>query len=174
MLNNLPVLYSDTPACTLCAICPEPGFCCRAFGLEDNTGGPTYWLDELPAAAECDLRESGLPFTVASISAVHTDENGRQYVTCRYNCPHLTTSGRCSIYADRPEACRNYQPGSDPICVLSKKANPPSPLPDPPVQSDDDGLEIREASPSISRRELAARERELRKRLAAENTFDLD
>jgi Fe-S-cluster containining protein len=33
-------------------------------------------------------------------------------------CPALDDrTGRCTIYADRPQLCRDYAAGSDPLCV---------------------------------------------------------
>ena len=34
-----------------------------------------------------------------------------------FSCDALQTDGRCGIYETRPKLCRDFKPGSDPLCV---------------------------------------------------------
>ena len=34
-----------------------------------------------------------------------------------FSCPKLGPNGRCTIYKDRPELCKTYEPGNDMMCV---------------------------------------------------------
>ena len=36
----------------------------------------------------------------------------------RYGCRNLSPKGRCMDYANRPALCRQFQPMSDPLCIL--------------------------------------------------------
>lgn len=44
-------------------------------------------------------------------------------------CPNLSpTTGRCLDYENRPFACRDYEPGTDRLCVLYEpRIDPPDP-----------------------------------------------
>lgn len=50
----------------------------------------------------------GLPFVPA-----HQDESGMWW----YSCTQLGRDGRCRSYEDRPQLCRVFEPGEDPLCV---------------------------------------------------------
>lgn len=103
----------------LCDVCSKPGACCDDFVLSLTT-----WADEGDegAIAMRDRRE--LPFVLADgpIGGVFQSEEhgGRSYVQRRWRCPALSAGGRCTIYQSRPSPCRNYQSGSDALCVMWK------------------------------------------------------
>jgi Fe-S-cluster containining protein len=105
----------------LCAICPEPGHCCRRFFLNWAGGEElTFWKDGWKAAALEAMHSLGLPFEPFEIRQTFTTDDGIEYVTVHFNCPKVTAEGRCSIYESRPETCRRYRPGSDGLCVFSR------------------------------------------------------
>jgi Fe-S-cluster containining protein len=59
-------------------------------------------------AAEHAALRYGLPFVPA-----HQHPDGRW----DWSCTQLQKDGRCGIYEDRPQLCRTYAAGSDPLCV---------------------------------------------------------
>lgn len=66
------------------------------------------------------MLEMNLPFQPTEIHGLFTDEDsGRRYVTYAYSCPELLPNGRCGIYENRPNVCRDYKPGTDALCVFS-------------------------------------------------------
>lgn len=78
----------------------------------------TFWADVPRLEVLAYMAQLGLPFIPGEISGRWTTEEGREYVTYRYDCPMLGEDGRCTIYADRPDLCRRYEPKSDRLCVL--------------------------------------------------------
>lgn len=105
----------------LCDVCAKPGACCDNFVLS-----LTHWADEGDEGAIGRRDSKELPFELADgpIAGVYRSEehDGRSYVTRRWRCPALSFGGRCTIYLNRPNACRNYESGSDPLCVMWKPA----------------------------------------------------
>lgn len=92
---------------TMCDSCMSPGACCKRLFL---TGGRLGFRFEQPMTrevAEHEAMRQGLPFVPAD------SENG----IWRWTCPALQDDGRCGIYESRPEVCRRYEPGRDPLCV---------------------------------------------------------
>jgi Fe-S-cluster containining protein len=77
------------------------------------------WDDGPPGEARRVVRESGLPFQPISKADTWLDEeSGRTYSTYEYKCPKLDHgTGRCTIYEDRPQLCRTYEPRQDGLCV---------------------------------------------------------
>lgn len=98
----------------LCDICTDPGRCCRKFVLNRGADGlVTHWDDE-PLVIPNDL-----PFEFADKHSTHVDaESGRTYSAYWYSCPKLGPGGRCTIYAERPQLCRDYAAGSDGLCAM--------------------------------------------------------
>lgn len=45
------------------------------------------------------------------------NEPGSDGVVPVFDCPLLGEDGRCTDYDGRPELCRLYEAGSDPICA---------------------------------------------------------
>jgi Fe-S-cluster containining protein len=58
--------------------------------------------------AEHLVLENGAPFIPAAQMA-----SGEWF----FSCTQLQTDGRCGAYEDRPQVCRSYVAGSDPLCV---------------------------------------------------------
>lgn len=98
----------------------------------------TLWADATPddardrlagILAEADgpdglARPSGKapPFRLLEVlpGTLQVDEaSGDKFGTAMWACDALDkATGRCSIYADRPNLCREYQPLSDGLCAL--------------------------------------------------------
>lgn len=95
---------------TLCDVCLEPGACCKRLHLTGFSEDPLR-QPQLPMSherAEHFAMSAGLPFR-----PLEQNERG----VWLWECTALLPNGRCSIYEDRPELCRAYKPGSDPLCV---------------------------------------------------------
>lgn len=93
---------------SMCDTCLEPGRCCKRIFL---SGGLDPHFLQLPMSyerAEHAALASGLPFVP-----------GQQLPDGRWqwSCYQLQADGRCGIYENRPQLCRDYKPGSDPLCV---------------------------------------------------------
>lgn len=101
---------------SLCDKCYAPGACCKRFKLSCASGQPvTFWTDE---PIEDQLRAKGLPFEPVEQLGEWTDpDSGRMYAAFEYNCPLLRLDGRCGDYENRPNLCRQFEPGSDTLCV---------------------------------------------------------
>lgn len=110
---------------SLCDTCIKPGACCRGLGLHNSEGSLFF---ETPLHALVAMASYGLPFLPVDSWYDHyaqadwwADNKARIFT---YNCPALDADGRCSIYENRPQLCRDYQPGSDPLCVMHKPLEP--------------------------------------------------
>lgn len=102
---------------SLCDACSKPGACCRSFLLIANGATLTSWDDEGEAGALSVAKGQGLPFVPNEKRETYLDESGRAYSAWNYRCPLLTESGRCGDYENRPQLCRDYEPGTDGLCV---------------------------------------------------------
>ena len=95
----------------LCAVCLEPGACCKKLNL---SGGPRSALGEHVGSpmsferAEHIALKVGIPFRPSEQRA-----DG----TWLWTCNQLTDEGLCGIYESRPALCRSFAPGQDPLCV---------------------------------------------------------
>jgi Fe-S-cluster containining protein len=107
----------------LCDKCFDPGHCCREFWLNVN-----FWDDESVTneklrqySSERSPGNRHAPFEpvrkVDKYSGTKHEETGRTYSQWYWRCPALTSTGKCGIYADRPELCRSYEPASSELCV---------------------------------------------------------
>lgn len=90
---------------SLCDSCYAPGACCKHFTLfgRAEPGDRGLPLDEGNAARA--IAYHGLPFEVIA------DAGGA------VRCSRLLPSGRCGDYENRPQMCRDLEPGLDPLCV---------------------------------------------------------
>lgn len=89
----------------------SPGHCCKSLFLSGHMPGPAGEMFQDPMSferAEHHAMRAGLPFRPLA-----QDDLGRW----RWTCTQLLPNGRCGIYEDRPEVCRRYRPGEDPLCV---------------------------------------------------------
>lgn len=96
---------------SLCDTCISPGRCCKDLHL---TGGAYDNRAEVPRsfeAAEHWAMREGLPFRPLRMDIHHGQ------LSWRWWCPALTSEGRCSIYENRPQLCKSFVAGSDPLCV---------------------------------------------------------
>jgi Fe-S-cluster containining protein len=105
---------------SLCDRCYAPGQCCKGFTLFTPEGEErTFWV-EGDDTVEDYLGEHELPFTPELLEEFADPETGRKYGSYRFSCAKLDGDGRCSIYDDRPEICRNFEPaGGSLLCVHS-------------------------------------------------------
>lgn len=93
---------------SMCDVCLSPGACCRRMSLSGgnpvaNIAGPMS-----RERAEHLALHHGLPFVPGEQKL-----DGTWY----YSCTQLQKDGRCGIYEERPDLCRRYDAGSDPLCV---------------------------------------------------------
>lgn len=99
-----------------CDVCAYPGHCCKGFAPN-----VVSWLDEGKAGMQEVLNDKGLPF-VPEAPVPHQQlkepETGREYGYWWFSCPHLDSTGRCGIYLNRPQLCKDFQPYSDQLCVM--------------------------------------------------------
>jgi len=111
---------------SLCDTCREPGACCKGLAINIRfpiemppdqvqkhvaEGTPTY---------EGGPNHQPVPTFVPINRATYLDDGELEpkYCTWRFNCTALDEeTGRCNIYRDRPQVCRDFEAGSDPICV---------------------------------------------------------
>lgn len=112
--RNLPILRTEATQ-SFCAICPDPGHCCRKFYFHR-----TYWKDEGLDAAQSELNSWNSPFIIKDWQPqTFKADSGREYAGVICSCSKVTAEGRCSIYENRPRTCRVFAAGSDPLCVFS-------------------------------------------------------
>lgn len=103
-----------------CDTCPVPGNCCRFFELQGGefAVGKSY-LETLVL-----LATRFVPFMPLVRSPI--------FKGWRFWCPNLGRDGRCTDYENRPDTCRKYEVGSDPLCVL----HVPAPAADAPKDTE--------------------------------------
>lgn len=112
---------------SLCDTCAAPGACCKRMRFWLGGDPMTQWVGN-------DLNEDNPQLDLPPVYPVEMVEQwispeGRPYAEYRYGCYALQPDGRCGIYEDRPKLCRDYEPGTDPMCV--HYTPPPE---NPPVQ----------------------------------------
>lgn len=93
----------------MCNRCYSPGACCREMHLSGSIGD----LDQCrPEELDEIMKTNGLPFR---FKRFEERLDGSPYNL--FSCGELLPSGRCGIYSQRPDVCRNYEPLSDSLCV---------------------------------------------------------
>lgn len=106
---------------SLCDKCFVPGACCRRLPLSSSRGPFTVWEGDDPAEELRRFAGPNMPFLPLERRETYTNTapglEPRQYSEWWWTCPKVTPEGRCSIYEDRPETCRIYEPASDHLCV---------------------------------------------------------
>lgn len=108
---------------SVCETCPQPGHCCRSIML----GGGSFAID----AATTDEAEAEMARQNLANASGHGKPEFGGPMPFRplfkrasdgvwiWWCPNLSpATGRCLDYANRPYACRDYEPKSDAICIL--------------------------------------------------------
>ena len=107
---------------SLCDICFAPGQCCKRLHLTTMGGGAiTVWDDKDPVETLTELQGPHQFFPIEKTGTwednVCSDEDQRLYSAFIWGCSALGPDGRCTIYEDRPQVCRDYAPASSPLCV---------------------------------------------------------
>jgi Fe-S-cluster containining protein len=106
---------------SLCDKCYAPGACCKFLylNLQEAGGGP--WMTEVSHEAVADIDRqldlNVLPFEFIGWVWLHKYDGEPLRGVPMFNCPQLLPNGRCGIYEDRPALCRNFEEGSEPLCV---------------------------------------------------------
>lgn len=121
-------MTSKALALPMCEVCSDPGKCCRRLHLD----GPRdlYFWKYLgtPLYALVKMAEMWLPFLPIEPLEyeVEPSEGGakQQARSFFYSCVELRPNGRCGIYEDRPQLCRDFEPGSNPLCVYHVTPEP--------------------------------------------------
>jgi len=96
-----------------CNRCVSPGWCCKNFQINrDFPIGKT--VDEMRAWAAAN--GVGMFAPVCASEYWKTPETERWV----FSCTKLGADGRCMIYESRPPVCRDYEPGTDRLCVHAR------------------------------------------------------
>jgi len=97
---------------SVCDTCPIPGHCCRYLVLNGGYFPPRGGTIERAQAALRADRPFGSPLPFRPLFQM---SDGSWVLWC----PNLDLkTGRCNDYENRPLACSDYEPASDPLCVL--------------------------------------------------------
>lgn len=94
---------------SMCDSCMSPGACCRRLVLSGPFANPM----SLKAVEHLLTSPDWIAQTMGVFRPGHQAEGGRW----EFWCTALDPDGRCSIYEQRPQLCRSYRPGEDPLCV---------------------------------------------------------
>lgn len=105
----------------ICALCPQPGYCCKQFIITREGQQESFWEGETEAVN--DYLKNLPQFEVDGVFSRHyCDEHKTYYVTYWFRCSALK-NGRCTIYSTRPPICQNYKPFSSLLCSFYRFAN---------------------------------------------------
>lgn len=97
---------------SLCDTCREPGYCCHMFALNIYARVGS-WREEM----QLQLDQNGLGYMTPITPGPLATQDTERRVNGFFSCTRLGADGRCSNYDDRPTLCRDYEAGSDPLCV---------------------------------------------------------
>lgn len=114
MSSLLPVLRSEIPAMTMCAVCPKPGHCCHNLMLSEDGEDIVYKNGTPFEEIAAKLRAENLPFEPLAVF----EDHGETF-SCTYKCRNLLPNGLCGDYLKRPQLCRDYAPLDDELCIFS-------------------------------------------------------
>lgn len=96
----------------LCETCRKPGSCCKNFALVSR-----FTKDNWKSEAESLLATHKIDyFKPVRVRPNPTTQNP-DAVSVYFDCERLGLDGRCTNYNERPETCRVFEPGSDPLCA---------------------------------------------------------
>ena len=100
-----------------CEMCTQPGACCVIFPLFRGDIFNSAHLPRKTAREEAEqlLKENGLPFEVRAIEDIEGDPD---YVRVSFGCSKLSKGGYCTIYDERPNTCRIFEPFKSGGCVM--------------------------------------------------------
>ena len=103
---------------SLCQVCRDPGACCRNFpmSLPIPIGSSYAEVERLMR----DNEAAAEPWIALGPDPINgkPQEKKNGYEQWRFACRALTIEGRCSVYEERPFACRHYQPLMDDLCIM--------------------------------------------------------
>jgi Fe-S-cluster containining protein len=94
---------------SMCDRCISPGACCKRLVLSGPFAAPM----SLERAEHLLIDPDWFPQTKGVFRPGNQLPNGRW----EFWCTALKSDGRCGIYEDRPQLCRDYRPGADGLCV---------------------------------------------------------
>lgn len=118
-MRVIPIIAFEAWESAICARCVEPGHCCKRFHLSGENGSFVCWDEDEPA------------HTIEHFHAIERlwqwtvefgPDTGRTYSAWVWTCDKLGDDGRCTIYEDRPDLCRRFEPLSDGLCIMGKRA----------------------------------------------------
>ncbi len=99
-----------------CDSCSDPGRCCRQFYLATRENGTAeVRTGTTRDEARRQMEAKGWPFEPLDHRPFEMD--GQWIDAWTFFCTKLLPNGRCGVYEDRPQLCRDYEPGSDALCV---------------------------------------------------------
>lgn len=93
-----------------CDTCRSPGSCCKEFMISGHYDKDT-WEEDIKQKFEFH----NLPFVPVRAERHHSWGLDDPVIVVA-SCTKLTPEGRCSIYENRPQLCKNYQPLQDLLC----------------------------------------------------------
>lgn len=84
----------------------------------------TFWLDvDWQAEGRAFAAANALPFQPIAVRSQWKSPEGRDYGSLIWSSPNVSDAGRCGIYETRPDLCRQYEAGSDRLCVMMPPTN---------------------------------------------------
>lgn len=119
---------SEHPGVGLCEHCPDPGKCCRGFGLYPEYLVPKFkdGIEKAMEFLESGKWSEGKAFPFYPLEPLY-DPQEYPDTPWKYSCVRLSAEGRCIDYGRRPRLCRTYTPGpGDPLCVYYRPEEAPS------------------------------------------------
>jgi Fe-S-cluster containining protein len=94
---------------SMCDSCLSPGACCKRLTLS----GPFAKPMSLEAVEHKLIDPDWISQTKGVFRPGTQTDDGRW----EFWCTALGADGRCTIYEDRPQLCRDYRPGHDGLCI---------------------------------------------------------
>jgi Fe-S-cluster containining protein len=91
--------------------CTHPGACCRGFVLNHP-----FNEDDWQQQAKDLMEQVDLPFMRPVRRFITSETLWKNGVM--FDCDRLGADGRCTDYENRPQLCRDYQAGEDPLCAI--------------------------------------------------------
>lgn len=99
---------------SMCDSCRSPGACCKAIRLSGG-GRAADRHDAIQAPMSFERAEHrAMELGLWMMRPLHQDTADGSWA---WECTQLQPNGRCGIYDSRPQLCRDYRPGEDPLCV---------------------------------------------------------
>lgn len=110
---------------SLCDTCAKPGACCNDLVLTGSRWAGTVWADgwREQALEKVDSVIPGHPFIPLRLRLAEGADRDpaagdAPYGTVHWACKLIQPDGRCGDYESRPRLCRDYEAGSDRLCVM--------------------------------------------------------